>query len=302
MNTDSTSKPSGMEFIADEQTGLLAFLLKTLTNKSRNNVKSILSSGAVSVDGKKTTRHDHPVRPGQAVRIAAPEQMRYKKPKRLKFVYEDDELIAINKPAGLLSVATDSENLQTAYRDVTDYVRRTNPNNRIFIVHRLDRDTSGIVLFAKNERIKHALQDSWNELAVTRGYTAVVEGFPKEKTGAVRSWLKETKTHRMYSSSISGDGLEAVTAYSVQRESRAYSLVDIQLETGRKNQIRVHMKDLGHPVAGDKKYGAATNPIGRLALHAGKLEIRHPVSGELMAFRCDTPKDFIDLFDAGQRR
>ncbi len=296
-NNDKKKHLDGKDYIVEEPAELLAFLRLKLAQKSRNAVKTILSSGAVSVDGKKVTRHDHALRPGQTVRIASPDQMRYKQPKRLKVIYEDDELIAINKPAGLLTIATDLEKEQTAYHDVTDYVRRDNPKNRIFIIHRLDRDTSGVVLFAKNEELKYALQDSWNELVKTRGYTAVVEGTPRESEGTIHSWLKETKTHLMYSSHIPGDGQEAVTVYRVKQESKAYSLLQISLETGRKNQIRVHLKELGHPVAGDKKYGAATNPLGRLALHADTLELSHPISGNTMRFHCDAPSTFLSLLD-----
>ncbi len=296
LKNDAKKNPAGKKFIVEEPSGLLAFLLAGLSGKSRNNVKSILSGGAVSVDGKTVTRHDHPLRPGQCVCISPPEQQPGKLTGRLKLIYEDDELLAVNKAAGLLTVATGSGNEQTAYREATEYVRRTRADNRVFVVHRLDRDTSGVVLFAKNERIKLALQDNWNELVKTRGYTAVAEGTLSEKNGTIVSWLKETKTHRMYSSPTEGDGQKAVTAYRVIRESRAYSLLQITLETGRKNQIRAHMKELGHPVAGDKKYGAATNPLGRLALHAGTLELVHPFSGRPMAFQCDTPGDFRALF------
>ena len=295
MNSNKPKHTAGKEYKVEEPSELLAFLLNKLSGKSRNNVKSVLSGGAVAVDGKTVTHYAHPLRPGQTVRIAAPEQMRYKQPKRLKIIFEDDELIAINKPAGLLTVATDIEKTQTAYHDVTEYVRRTNPKNRIFIVHRLDRDTSGVVLFAKNEQMKFALQESWDELVKTRGYTAVVEGALSEKQGTVRSWLKQTKTHQMYSSPVDGDGKLAITEYRVIQESPSYSLLEINLKTGRKNQIRVHMKDLGHPVAGDKKYGAAANPLGRLALHAGILELHRPDTDTLMTFRCDTPGTFPAL-------
>ncbi len=297
LNINKNRQPAGKVFTVQEQSGLLAFLLLKLTGKSRNNVKSILSRRAVSVDGKTVTRYDYPLQHGQIVSISAPGQTRYERPKRLKIIYEDDELIAVNKPAGLLTVADDREKLQTAYRDVTDYVRHAQPQSRVFIVHRLDRDTSGVVLFAKNERMKRALQDNWNALVKTRGYTAVTEGQFTEKSGTIRSWLKETKTHLVYSSPVKGDGREAVTSYRVMREAKAYALLQITLETGRKNQIRVHMKDMGHPVAGDKKYGAATNPVKRLALHAGTLEICHPVSGARMLFECAVPGAFLTLFE-----
>ncbi|HCF69997.1 MAG TPA: RluA family pseudouridine synthase, partial [Syntrophomonas sp.] len=156
----------------------------------------------------------------------------------LKILYEDVDLIVIDKPAGLLSMASDKEKLYTAYHQLTDYVRQTNPDNHLFIVHRLDRDTSGVMLFAKNEEAKHKLQDAWKQMVVDRAYVAVVEGKVEKKEGSIKSWLKETKTRLMYSSSKSGDGLEAITHYKVLKASPQYSLLEIRLETGRKNQIR----------------------------------------------------------------
>lgn len=286
-----------MEFPVEEAAGLLAFLLLKLRHKSRNNVKSLLTRKAVTVNGKTVTHYDHALHPGQIVRIISPAQLQYKKPKRLKIIFEDEELIAVNKPAGLLTVASDTEKLQTMYHDVTGYVQREDPAKRIFVVHRLDKDTSGVVLFAKTEQIKHALQDNWNALVKRRGYIALVEGRLPDKTGTIRSWLKETKTHHVYSSHTTGDGVEAVTSYQVLRESKAYSLLDINLETGRKNQIRVHMTDIEHPIAGDKKYGAQTNPFKRLALHAGALELTHPVTGQPMVFSSTTPANFLSVFE-----
>jgi 23S rRNA pseudouridine1911/1915/1917 synthase len=286
-------------YTVEEPTGLLDFLLKKLTDKSRNTVKSLLTNKTVSVDGKTETRHDHPLKKGQTVTVASPEHMLQKQFKLLKILYEDDELLVIDKPAGLLSIATDDEKEKTAYHRMTDYVRLAEPKGRIFIVHRLDRDTSGVLVAAKNERMKLALQDNWNNLVMTRGYTAVVEGVPREKSGRIKSWLRETKTLLTYSSGVPGDGQEAVTNYEVVTSSKDYSLVKISIETGRKNQIRVHLKDLGHPVAGDKKYGAKTNSLGRLCLHAGLLELRHPFTGKLMTFKSPVPKSFISMLQEG---
>lgn len=284
-----------MVFTVGEPAGLLDFLLMKLTDKSRNTVKSLLTNKTVSVGGKTVTRHDHPLKRGDTVVIASPEHMLQRQFKPLKILYEDDELIAVDKPAGLLSVATDDEKEKTAYRRMTDYVRLADPRERIFVVHRLDRDTSGVLIAAKNERLKLALQDNWNGLVKTRGYTAVVEGVPGKKSGRIESRLKETKTRLTYSSKTPGDGREAITSYEVVKSSKEYSLLRISIETGRKNQIRVHMKELGHPVAGDKKYGAKTNPLGRLCLHADLLELRHPFTGRLMTFKSPTPKSFLTL-------
>lgn len=287
---------ANIEFLVTEQTGLLDFLLSSMKGKSRNSVKTILASRAVLVNGRTVTQFDYQLKAGQTVRIMPQSEMLQKEQKLLKIIYEDDEMIAINKPAGLLSIATDKEKEKTAYHLLTDYVRIANPKARIFAVHRLDRDTSGVLIAAKDERLKLALQDHWDELVAYRGYSAVVEGKLTKTSGRIKSWIKETKTHLMYTSGRSGDGQEAITNYEVLKESDLYSLLDVRLETGRKNQIRVHMKDLGHPVAGDKKYGASTDPLKRLALHAYKLELKHPFTGELMRFETEIPQKFLSLF------
>lgn len=295
VNAERTRRGTDKVYTVEEASGLLDFLLKTLTGKSRNNVKSLLTNKTVSVDGKTVTRHDHQLKQGQTVVIASPEHMLQKQYRQLKILYEDDELIAIDKPAGLLSIATDDEKEKTAYHLMTDYIRIADPKGRIFVVHRLDRDTSGVLIAAKNERLKLALQDNWNDLVKTRGYIAVVEGVPKNKSGQIKSWLRETKTFLTYSSGTPGDGQEAVTAYETVEASQNYALLKITIETGRKNQIRVHMKELGHPVVGDKKYGAKINPLGRLCLHADLLELRHPFTNRLMAFKSPVPKGFLAL-------
>jgi 23S rRNA pseudouridine1911/1915/1917 synthase len=296
MENKKLKPKAASEYTVTGPVGLLDFLLTAMKGKSRNSVKTILASKAVLVNGRAVTQFDYQLKAGQTVRVIPQTQLLQKEQKLLKIIYEDDELIAINKPAGLLSIATDKEKEHTAYHLLTDYVRIANPKARIFAVHRLDRETSGVLLAAKDERLKHALQDSWDELVAYRGYTAVVEGSLTEKSGRIRSWLKETKTHLMYSSGRSGDGQEAITNYEVLNESDQYSLLDIRLETGRKNQIRVHMKELGHSVVGDKKYGAATDPLKRLALHAYKLEITHPFSGGLLRFETEIPQKFLSLF------
>lgn len=283
------------DFLVTEPTGLLDFLLLKLNNRSRNHVKSLLAHREVVVDGNIVTQYDYPLTEGQTIRIVRSVN-RGQKQKDMQILYEDLDLIVINKPAGLLSIATDHEKELTAYHFLTDYVRRSDPKGRVLIVHRLDRDTSGVLIFAKNERMKLALQDHWGDLVSHRGYVAVVEGQLKEKSGRVRSWLRETKTLLMYSSNKAGDGLEAITNYQVLNQAKDYSLLNIQLETGRKNQIRVHMKDLGHPVVGDSKYGAKTNPLKRLGLHANKLEFTHPFSNQLMCFETEIPPAFKAIF------
>ena len=276
---------------------LMKFLLEKLPALTRNNIKSLLAHRQVMVDEQVVTRYNHPLQKGQEVVVNWSLVRDEGHRQGLKILYEDVDLIVIDKPAGLLSMASDKEKLYTAYHQLTDYVRQTNPDNHLFIVHRLDRDTSGVMLFAKNEEAKHKLQDAWKQMVVDRAYVAVVEGKVEKKEGSIKSWLKETKTRLMYSSSKSGDGLEAITHYKVLKASPQYSLLEIRLETGRKNQIRVHMKDIGHSIAGDKKYGAATNPIGRLGLHAHILAFNHPTSGELMRFETEIPRKFSRLLN-----
>ena len=182
------------EFVVTEPSGLLEFLLLMLTNRSRNSIKSLLTRREVLVDGNPVTQHDYPLKKGQIVRIDRSVNRGKKQKEFLQILFEDDDLIVINKPVGLLSVATDNEKENTAYHMLTDYIRGGNSKGRIFVVHRLDRDTSGVLMFAKNERIKLALQDNWDGLVLQRGYVAVVEGQLKEKCGRIQSWLKQTKT------------------------------------------------------------------------------------------------------------
>lgn len=289
------TKPD-MSFEVSEPSGLMDFLLLKLSNKSRNHVKSLLTHRAVTVDGAVITQYDTPLGVGQRVEINRSSIKEHKQKRIPDIIYEDRDIVVINKPAGLLSIASDKEDMLTAYRLLTEHVRLQDPGNRIFIVHRLDRDTSGVLMFAKNEEMKLALQDNWSDLVTQRAYFAVVEGRLKDKSGSVQSWLRETKTLLVYSSPKAGEGLEAITDYKVLNVSAKYSLLDIRLKTGRKNQIRVHMKDLGHSVAGDKKYGAKTNPLKRLGLHAYKLEFKHPLSDKVMCFETDIPQSFSSLF------
>ncbi|MHA6531076.1 RluA family pseudouridine synthase [Paenibacillus sp. BAC0078] len=287
-----TPAPSKTYTVA-EPAELLAFLLKTLANRGRNAVKSILSRGQVSVNGKLVTRHNFPLQPGQTVTIDQEKPVEAKEMIGLTIVHEDDDLIVIQKDAGLLSIATGEDNELTAYRQLMEHVRLSNPRNRVFVVHRLDRDTSGVMMFAKSEQIQQKLQNSWKDTVKERTYVALVEGAVKKSEGTISSWLKETSTLKMYSSPHEGDGLHAVTHYKLIQANRHFSLLEVQLETGRKNQIRVHMADIGHPIAGDKKYGAATKAVGRLGLHARVLSFIHPTTGELLSFESAIPKTFL---------
>lgn len=272
---------------------LLPFLLETISNRGRNSIKSMLSRGQVSVNGKAVTQHNFQLHPGQTVTVDQEKQVQAKEMIGLTIVHEDNDLIIIQKDAGLLSIATGEDNELTAYRQLMEHVRLSNPRNRVFVVHRLDRDTSGVMMFAKSEKIQQQLQNTWKETVKERSYVALVEGAVKKPEGTISSWLKETSTLKMYSSPHEGDGLHAVTHYKLIQANRHFSLLEVHLETGRKNQIRVHMADIGHPIAGDKKYGAETKAVGRLGLHARLLSFIHPVTGELMTFESAIPKTFL---------
>lgn len=213
-------------------------------------------------------------------------------------LYEDREIIVIDKPAGQLTVATESQRAGTAWRQVTDYLQIRNKRARACVVHRLDRDTSGVLLFTKEDSLRRALQDNWNELVETRQYLAVVSGCPPKEKGTVHSFLLENKAHVVYSAPESRGGKEAITHYEVLAQRKGYSLLRVNLDTGRKNQIRVHMADLGCPVVGDTKYGAGRgdSPLRRLGLHAQCLRLRHPVTGKELTFTAPTPAEFERLF------
>ena len=284
------------DLTAGEETTLLPFLLGAVRGKSRNAVKNLLTNRQVLVNAAVTTRHDAPLRPGDVVTILPPDDPA---PADLPFpiCYEDDHLLAVEKPAGLLSVASDREKTRTAWRMTSEAYRLRDPAGRLYVVHRLDQDTSGLLLFAKSQAVKEALQENWDSLVQERGYLAVVAGRPPREEDVVRSWLRETRTHLVYSADAPGqDGKEAITEYRLVKTNGTYSLLELYLQTGRKNQIRVHMKDLGCPVVGDRRYGGPKSPIGRLCLHAHRLTFTHPVTGQTVALRSRKPRDFNRLF------
>ena len=278
-------------YTVSEATTLLPFLLVHIKGKSRNNVKSLLSRKLVTVDGRPTSQFDTPLAPGQVVTILS---VPAPKSGALPFplLYEDEHLIVVNKPAKLLSVATDKEKTRTAYHIVTDYVKSQHIDNRIYVLHRLDRDTSGVLMFARDLETKELFQTKWNEIITRRGYRALVEGTPQPDRDTIRSYLVETRTHMIFSGAPGPGAKEAVTNYQVLKSGGGYSLLDISIDTGRKNQIRVHMKAIGHPLLGDFLYNPDYRFIERQALHSYTVAFRHPITGEAMEFTAPMPEDF----------
>ena len=279
------------KLVVKEEGLLLDFLFKALHGYKKNKVRSYLKFGAVSVNGVVSRKHDHRLRPGHEVSVQTNKREILAASKKYPFriVFEDDAIIVISKPAGLLTIATDQEKDQTAYRALTEYVNMRDPlgRARVFIVHRIDRDTSGLIVFAKKGEYKEKLQGDWN--TVEKRYLAVVEGSPEEDKGIIKSNLSESKFRAVYSGPRVDDSRLAVTRYSVLDSNDKYTLVEIILDTGRKHQIRVHMADMGCPVAGDTRYGAKTDPAGRLALHAAYLSFKHPLTGKTLVFESPLP-------------
>ena len=283
------------EYKVQQECELLEFLFLTFKDKSRNAVKSLLSNHQVAVDGAPVSQFNFKLYPGDTV-IISKNPIHRKTRSNLPIIFENDEIIVINKPSGLLSIASDKEKGSTAYRMLTDYVQQKDKHNRIFVVHRLDEDTSGVLMVAKNVKIQQALQDNWNDLVSSRGYYAIVDGQMDNPSGTIKSYLKKNAQNMMYSSKKAGDGQLAITHYKVMQVNGDYSLLDVHIDSGRKNQIRVHLGDLGHNVIGDDKYGNPTNPIKRLGLHAYELVIKHPFTGKVMKFTAPMPKEFKTLF------
>jgi 23S rRNA pseudouridine1911/1915/1917 synthase len=285
------------KYIVKEEAGLFDYLMSLGFNRTR--VKQFLKFRTVTVNNKTIVTHDHHLHPGDSISLSFEKKtVSDIAPKfGIQILYEDDAVVVIDKPAGLLTIGTERERTKTAYFQLNEYLRERNPEKkeRIFIVHRLDRETSGLIVFAKKEAVKRRLQENWN--AVEKQYLAVVEGVPKDNEGTISGYLNETSTLRVYEDKASKRAKYAVTKYRVLKSSRENSLVEIALETGRKHQIRVHFSGIGHPVAGDKKYGAETDPMKRLALHASRLSFTHPLTKTRMDFQSKPPGAFEPLIN-----
>ncbi|TRZ78321.1 MAG: RluA family pseudouridine synthase [Deltaproteobacteria bacterium] len=275
---------------------LLEFLYESFSDRSRKSVKSLLEQNQIMIRNQIVTRFDYRLESGMDVIVLKKKASQNTALRKMNILYEDEHLIVIEKSSGLLSVATEKENGETAFSILQSYVKKTNHKARLYIVHRLDRDTSGVMMFSKSKEIQQKLQDNWDEVVTKRIYYAAVEGNFKNAEGEIVSCLKENKSLKVYSSKIPGDGQKAITRYRVLKSNSRYSLLEVELETGRKNQIRVHLHDIGHNIAGDKKYGAVTDPLRRLALHAGILEFSHPITGECMHFETPVPAILDKLF------
>ncbi len=279
----------------NEPAELMEFLQKKMDGISRNKLKSILSGGGVLVGDTITTQYNFLLKPGMKVQVSKEKKSHEFRHPMLKLVYEDAYIIVVEKKEGLLSVSTERQKERTAQHILSDYVKRTHRNNRIFVVHRLDRETSGLMMYAKDELTQRTLRDNWHDIVTDRRYVSIVEGEMDRDHGTMESWLTDRTLYVSSSPVDDGVGKYSVTHYKTIKRANGYSMMELNLETGRKNQIRVHMSELGHPVVGDERYGSTTDPLGRLALHAFKLCFYHPVTGQPMEFETPYPSNFRAL-------
>ena len=281
-------------YTVDREMPLLEYLLATLP-MSRNKIKDTLQGRGIKVEGKTVTQYDYPLMPGMRVEVSNSKRNDTFKSKYVNLVYEDQYLVVIEKKPGILSMAAghSSLNVKTV---LDEYFKKRRQKCRAHVVHRLDRDTSGLMIYAKDMETEQILEHNWHDIVYDRRYVAVVSGEMEQDDGTVANWLKDNKAYITYSSPTDNGGKYAVTHFHVLDRTTELSLVEYKLETGRKNQIRVHSADMGHPVCGDTKYGDGTDPLHRLCLHAWLLCFTHPVTGQPMEFETPIPVAFRKLF------
>lgn len=287
-----------------EPAQLMDFLLSKMGGMARSSVKQLLGQRRVKVGNAVQTRHDFELKSGDVVTVSSGRGNSQLTHPKLKIVYEDDDLIVVNKQPGLLTVATTPGSKETTVMSILRaYVKKQNARANIYVVHRLDRETSGLLVFARSEELQHYMRDYWRQLVTERTYIALAEGVPEPREGRITTWLTEDKRNAVvYSSPVDDGGDIAITNYKTLRVSplpsaisnQFYSLVELHLETGRTNQIRVHLASKGCPVVGDRKYGHGneSSPIDRLCLHAKVLAFIHPVTEKAVRFESPIPKEF----------
>ncbi len=283
-----------MKIVVTKEGELLDYLYNNL-DMPKKRIKQYLTHGSIFVNNNKTTKYNYHLIPGMNIIIDT--ENKNKKTLPFDILFEDDHIIVVNKPSGLLTIATTKEREKTLYHIVRDYLISKNRNAKVFIVHRLDRDTSGVVILAKDEKTKNKLQENWNEYVSLREYVAVVHGKLNKRSDRIVQKLKETKTNLVYVSH-DNEGKEAITNYQVIKENDKYTLVSINLETGRKNQIRVAFNTLHHPILGDKKYSEIKDNESRLYLHANRLKMYYPEIKKEILFETATPNEFKKIMNS----
>ncbi len=290
----NNSQKQYSHYVVKEPSELLAWLMENL-HDSRTKIKATLSGKGIKVNGKIVTQFDYPLVPGMKIAVSKTKQNNQFKNHYIKLVYEDRYLVVIEKKPGILSMAAGHSSLNV--KTVLDnYFKQTRQRCQAHVVHRLDRETSGLMIYAKDKQTELALEADWHNIVFDRRYVAVLSGEVVDNEGTIANWLKDSKAYVTYSSPVDNGGKYAVTHFHVLARTYEHSLVEFKLETGRKNQIRVHAADMGHPVCGDIKYGNGDDPLGRLCLHAFKLCFYHPINHRPMEFETELPQTFRKLF------
>ena len=295
MKRNYNREPQYDHYVVSHAAPLLEYLLETIKGQSRSKIKATLQGRGIKVDGKLITQFDFPLKPGMKISVSKSKHNDQFKNRYVKIVYEDNYIIVVEKNAGILSMAAGHSTLNVK-SVLDDYFQKTRQKCRAHVVHRLDRDTSGLMIYAKDMETEQVLEHEWHDIVYDRRYVAVLSGEVEQDGGTVANWLKDNKAYVTYSSPVDNGGKYAVTHFHTLARTTEHSLVEFKLETGRKNQIRVHAADMGHPVCGDTKYGNGDDPVHRLCLHAYLLCFYHPVTHERMEFESMTPKSFRDLF------
>lgn len=281
-------------FKVNKESTLFEFLLQAFHGKSKTSIKQLLSNKLVQVDGKYQTHVSFALKPGNTVVVGKKEAKQVKLPFRLNILFEDDHLIAVQKPEGLLCNATEKEKVKTLSTYVSAQFKQNNPGKLLYLVNRLDRDTSGIVIFAKSMDVKTLMVNAWGEIMKKSSFLAIVEGVVSPKDGEIVSYLRESKAMKVHASKNQTYGNEAITEYITIANRRNSSMLEVAQKTNVKNQIRVQLQEIGHPIVGDKKYGAKTNPIARLGLHFYRVEFIHPITKNAVEIRTKAPKGFVN--------
>ncbi len=294
MITRDSQADKYVHYVVREQSPLLEWLLANL-KQSKSKTKATLQGRGIKVNGKTVTQFDFMLTPGMKVSVSKSKKNDQLKSRYVKLIYEDQYLVVIEKNIGILSMAAGHKSLNVK-AVLDDYFHKTRKKCHAHVVHRLDRDTSGLLIYAKDMQTEQILEHEWHELVYDRRYIAVVSGEMEKDEGTIASWLKDNKAFITYSSPVDNGGKYAVTHFSTLARTTEHSLVEFRLETGRKNQIRVHSSDIGHPVCGDVKYGNGDDPLHRLCLHAYLLCFTHPVTHERMEFESPLPASFRKLF------
>lgn len=297
MNVSRRNEADNYDIVqVDEEIGLLDFLLKNSGNKSRTKIKATLRGQGIKVNGRITTQFDYQLKPGMKVSISKAKRDGQQLVSRyVKLVYEDRHIVVIEKAEGILSMAAGHSSLNVK-SVLDDYFHKSHQRCTAHVVHRLDRETSGLMIYAKDMDTEQILEHNWHDIVYDRRYVAVVSGEIEDDGGTIANWLKDNKAYVTYSSPVDNGGKYAITHFHVLARTTEHSLVEYRLETGRKNQIRVHSADMGHPVCGDMKYGNGNDPLHRLCLHAYRLDFYHPITGSRMEFETPIPPAFNRLF------